>query len=80
MDIDSKIEKQILDFATSKWQKVAMIVANVIIDNYEELIQNGVDDSYVSSRVKKLVQNGKLVSRGNLDEIRFSEIRLPESK
>ena len=37
----------------------------------------GLPDLYYAQRVRALVENGQLVAEGNLDFMRYSEVRLP---
>lgn len=64
----------IFSIATKRWQKMAMVVATVLLDNCEKL--EGESDITISDRVRVLVDKGKLEARGNLSKMRNSEIRL----
>ena len=46
------------------------------MDNSESI--QSVPDLFYAERLRKLVQDGKLESQGNLHYMRFSEVRLPE--
>jgi hypothetical protein len=61
------------DCATS-WRKVARIVGTALT-HWPEVAQ--VPIGFFARRVKALVEAGKLESKGNLDYMRFSEVRLP---
>ena len=38
---------------------------------------HGLPDIYYAQRIKQLVRDGAVVAEGNLDFMRFSEVRLP---
>lgn len=61
------------DCATS-WRKVARIVGTALT-HWPEVAE--VPIGFFARRVKALVEAGKLESKGNLDYMRFSEVRLP---
>ena len=67
----------ILSIANNHWQKVAMVVATVLLDGGEEF--DSVDDFTVAERVAALVKEGKLESQGDLSEMRYSKVRLANS-
>lgn len=70
-----QIDKELLGNATDQWRKVAMIIGRTMM-TFENKV--GIPDIYYADRIKKLVEDGRLVSRGNLDYMRFSEVRLTE--
>jgi hypothetical protein len=76
MTLNQKIDELILHFTTDRWQKVAMVVASVLLDGGEEMDE--VNDYEVADRVKVLASEGRIESRGDLGQIRYSEIRLPQ--
>lgn len=61
------------DCATS-WRKVARIVGTALTHCPEVA---DVPIGFFARRVKALVEAGKVESKGNLDYMRFSEVRLP---
>ena len=69
------IDYLLLSHAHAKWRKVAMIVALTMTD--PENRNRGIPDLFYAQRVRKLVEEGRLESQGNLQEMRFSEVRLP---
>lgn len=69
------IDKALLTDCISTWRKVARIVGRAL-DQVPETLAD-VPVAYFAQRVKALVATGKLESQGNLDHIRFSEVRLP---
>lgn len=73
--VASDVDAAIMRAAKKSWQKVAMIVAKVItVEPYRQL---RLQDLGVAERVKLLVADGRLEAQGNLDRMRYSEVRLP---
>jgi len=71
----AEIDSALLSAAGEQWKKVAMVVATVMLKH-----PNGIQripDVFYSKRITLLVEQGKLVSQGNLRRMRFSEIKLP---
>jgi hypothetical protein len=70
-----EIDRVLLAEAAPTWRKVARIVEMTI----KELSQRfpRVPDIYYAQRVRRLVAVGELESQGNLEYMRFSEVRLP---
>jgi len=71
-----KIDDALIADACTKWRKVARIVGTAMMAN-RDLIKN-VPDIFYAARVRKLVEEGRLESQGNLDFMRFSEVKLPD--
>ncbi len=69
------IDEVLLSNACHQWRKFARVVATTMRD-LEDRIQ-GVSYLFYSQRVRKLVEDGRLESQGNLAYMRFSEVRLP---
>ena len=69
------IDDAILANATGPWRKVAMVVGLAISNNVRGI--PGIPDVFYAQRVKKLVEEGQLESRGDLNCMRFSEVRQP---
>lgn len=74
-DMVEKIDAALLSQAKERNRKVAMIVGMTMMD--KKLCVPGLPDLYYAERVKKLVEKGLLVAEGNLDYMRYSEVRLP---
>ncbi len=77
MDKTAQIDECILRFATVRWKKVAMVAADVMFETDPDMSE--VSDVEVAERVKVLVDQGQLLAQGDLGNMRYSEIRLPES-
>ena len=53
-----------------------MLVGLSIMDLREDI--PNIPDVFYAQRIKKIVGKGLLIAEGNLDYMRFSEVRLPE--
>jgi hypothetical protein len=68
-----ELDTLILANTTNQWRKVAMVVATVLIEGNEKFSE--LDGLTVAVRIKYLVEEGYIESQGDLNEIRYSEIR-----
>jgi len=66
----------LLSFAAKDWHKAARIVGETMSKFWSDSLEP-VGDIVLAARLRALVQVGKLESQGNLQHIRFSEVRLP---
>ena len=73
-----EMDSELLSQAASTWRTVARIVGMTIGEIGEKYA--GVPDVYYSQRIRNLVALDKLESRGNLECMRSSEVRLPHGK
>lgn len=73
-----EIDDLILSHAKVKWRKVAMIVMQTMRDF--ESNHSGLPDVFFAQQIKKLVERGCLQSQGNLQYMRYSEVRLPSKE
>lgn len=71
-----KVDFALLSQAKPWWQKVAMLIGLIL--RAEELRILELPDIFYAGRIRKLVEAGKLEAMGNLDNMRFSEVRLPD--
>jgi len=69
------IDATLLDHCLPRRRKVAMVVALTMGAIGQQF--PGIPDIFYSQRIKELVFQGLLESFGNLDYMRYSEIRLP---
>ena len=69
-----RIDQCLLSQASRNWQKVARIIGQTMMVVGSEF--PGLPDVFYSSRIKHLVKSGVLEAVGNLDRMRFSEVRL----
>jgi hypothetical protein len=74
-DFVARVDAALVSNARSTNRKVAMIVG--ITMGEPSLRVPGLPDLYYAQRVKALVVKGLLVADGNLDYMRYSEVRLP---
>jgi hypothetical protein len=69
------IDEMLLAECAPSWRKVARIVGTVSTRGPAEFAD--IPIGFYALRVRALVVAGKLESQGNLDYMRFSEVRLP---
>jgi Protein of unknown function len=72
----NSIDGLLLSNTTIQWRKVAMVVAMTMHAN--DLVSD-IPVTFYALRIKDLVARGRLESQGNVEFIRFSEVRLPAS-
>jgi hypothetical protein len=70
-----RIDRTLLSHAKARGRKVAMLVGLTMSDPHVRV--PGLPDLYYAQRVKLLVLRGLLIAEGNLDYMRYSEVRLP---
>jgi hypothetical protein len=71
-----QIDDCLLSHAKLRERKVAMIVGLAMMD--KTLRVPGLPDLFYRDRVKSLVDRGLLLAEGNLEYMRYSEVRLPK--
>ena len=71
----SEIDSALLSATSKQWRKVARIVG-IVMPNLPNRV-NGIPDIYYAQRVAALVADGKLVSQGNLKQMRYCEVKSP---
>ena len=71
----NKIDSVLMSFASTRNRKVARVVMSTMSELRE--LELGIPDIFYGQRVKLLVEKGLLVADGNLDYMRYSEVRLP---
>lgn len=69
-----KIDGALLANASTQWRKVAGVVGGAMTANSGIISQ--IPDIFYAERVRELVAAGKLESQGNLEFMRYSEVRL----
>jgi len=74
-DFVERMDRELLSHAKPRNRKVAMIVALAMSN--PAVRAPGLPDLYYAQRVRALVAKGALVAEGNLDYMRYSEVRLP---
>jgi len=68
------IDDLLISNTSEQWLKVAMVIGKTMIERGPELSE--IDDVILVERIKQLAKDGKIESRGDLNSIRHSEIRL----
>ena len=68
------IDNMLISQASSQWRKVARIIGFSMMDFGDKYTK--LPDTFFLERVKRLVEEQKLESQGNLNKMRFSEVRL----
>jgi hypothetical protein len=76
----SFFDSLLMSHATDDWQKVARIVGEVLVTEWDDgVFQTG--DLVLAARVNALVESGRLECRGKSPlEMRFSEVRRPQAR
>ena len=69
------VDEAIVSLAKRRWQKTAMIIANVL--DRLEVEKLDVHGHKVAERIEYLVKEGRLEAQGDLSRWRHSEVRLP---
>lgn len=72
-----EIDQALLSSSGKQYRKVAMVIA-MAMGSLEHRVK-GIPDIFYSQRVSYLVDQGRLVSQGNLKRMRYSEVKLPEN-
>lgn len=75
VDEIEKIDRLLLSNTSKCWRRVVGVVSATMIELPDRMPR--LPDKYYAERVKELVRRGLLESIGNLDQIRFSEVRQP---
>ena len=71
-----KIDNVLLKNSNQLWRKVARVIGTTMNELPNRI--DGIPDVFYASRIRILVEVGKLESQGDLRCMRFSEIRIPE--
>ena len=68
----------ILSVASTRWRKVAMIIATA----HNECEKNEIAITYddLAARIETMVKDGRLDGQGDLSNWRASEVKLPKDK
>jgi hypothetical protein len=72
--LPGELDKLILARVQPRWRKTAFIIAAV----EQSLGLEQSDDQAIAARIVGLVKAGKLEAQGNIDEWRYSEVRLTQ--
>jgi hypothetical protein len=71
------IDEALLANVTDQWRKVARVVGVTMMSLPDRIA--GIPDVFYSQRLRKLTEEGRLESQGDLALMRYSEIRLPRA-
>jgi hypothetical protein len=71
-----RIDESLLSNASRQWHKVARIIGRTMMELGNQF---DLPDVFFSTRIKHLVASGALEAVGNLNRMRFSEVRIPDS-
>ena len=74
-DFVKEVDRVLLSYITKNGRKVAMVVGLAMMNDNIRIL--GLPDMYYAQRIKKMVRDGVVVAEGNLDFMRYSEVRLP---
>lgn len=69
-----RIDNALLAACGPSWSKIAMVVGTVMLELAPDFLD--LSDTYYALRIVSLVAEGRLASQGDLDYMRFSEVRL----
>lgn len=75
MPPSNEIDEAILSVVTSRWQKVAMVIAKASELRRDKAAES--DDQDIAARIESLIDAGKLQCQGDPKHWRRSEVRLP---
>jgi hypothetical protein len=71
----SIIDDALLSNISSQWRKVARVVGTTMSEQENRI--TGIPDVFYAQRVSYLAQKGLIESQGNLQAMRYSEVKLP---
>ncbi len=71
----AEIDNALLANCIKRWRKVAAVVGFTMTDQLIDAFP-GVPDIYYAGRVRRLVEIGTLEASGDLNYMRYSEVRL----
>lgn len=71
-----RIDECLLSNTSHQWRKVARVIGQTMLALSHEF--PGMPDVFYAVRIKHLAESGAIETAGNLDRMRYSEIRLPD--
>ena len=74
-DVIAEIESILIKNSSSNWRKIARVVAETMMEL--ESKYTDFSDLFYGQMVVNLIKKGKLVSQGDIYQMRFSEVKLP---
>lgn len=75
LSVIAEIEEVLIKNSSSQWRKIARVVAETMMElepKYKDF-----SDLFYGQMVVNLIKKGKLVSQGDIYQMRFSEVKLP---
>lgn len=72
-----RIDECLLSHVSHRWSKVARVIGQTMLILSREF--PGMPDVFYSSRIKHLAESGAIEAAGNLNRMRFSEIRIKQA-
>ena len=69
------IDEALIACVSVEWRKVSRVVGTTMMESVSNI--PGLPDLFFAQRVRELVTSGRLEFQGNLENMRYSEIRLP---
>lgn len=72
-----RIDECLLSHVSPQFRKVAYVIGRTMLEINREF---SLPDVFYGIRIKHLAESGVIEAAGNLNRMRFSEIRLPEPK
>lgn len=76
---DALLDEVILSLCLPRWLKVARVIGDADQDARLAGIDTEDRMDAIAERIAALVDDGKLEAAGDLEQWRFSEVRLPEA-
>ena len=71
------IDKALIANVSESWRKVARVVGTTINDFDGRF--KGIPDVYFAQRIQQIAKSSLIESQGNLEKMRYSEVRLPKN-
>jgi len=68
------IDSALLSNISSQWRKVARVVGTTMSEQESRI--KGIPDVFYAQRILQLAQKGLIESQGNLQAMRYSEVKL----
>ena len=73
-----RIDECLLSHTSHQWRKVARVIGQTMLVLGREF--PAIPDVIYRLRIKHLAESGAIEAAGNLDRMRYSEIRIPDEK
>ena len=70
------IDTTLFSNVSSQWRKAARVIGTTMSEQDNKI--TGIPDIFYSQRLSRLAKKGLIESQGNLQAMRYSEVRLPK--